>query len=155
MKIRAIELIRAGWGGVLLAAPAEVLSHIHGVRVDRRAIVVTRILGARHLVQAALSGVNPGPEVLAAGVWVDTVHSATALGLALLDRRRARGGVIDAVVAGSWAGLGWRHLRTGQARTDGVRGRDRLARTALRALPGGRALMAQAQAVGANRRHAS
>jgi len=147
MKIRAIELIRAGWGGVLLAAPAEVLGHIHGVRVDRRAVVVTRILGARHLVQALLSGVDPGPEVLAAGVWVDTVHSATALGLAVADRRRARGGVTDALVAASWAALGWRHLRTGRARTDGVRGRDRLARAVVGALPGGRGLMARAQAV--------
>ncbi|WP_297593705.1 hypothetical protein [Mycobacterium sp.] len=147
MKIRAIELIRAGWGGVLLAAPAEVLGHIHGARVDRRAVVVTRILGARHLVQALLSGVDPGPEVLAAGVWVDTVHSATALGLAVIDRRRARGGVTDALVAASWAALGWRHLRTGKVRTDGVRGRDRLARAVVGTLPGGRGLMARAQAV--------
>ncbi|OBJ00983.1 hypothetical protein A5659_24345 [Mycobacterium sp. 1165196.3] len=147
MKIRAIELIRAGWGAVLLAAPAEVLDHIHGVQVDRKALVVTRILGARHLTQAALSGVNPGPEVLAAGVWVDVVHSATALGLAVLDRRRARGGVTDAAVAATWAALGWRHLRAGRARTDGVRGRDRLARTVVGALPGGGGLMARAQAV--------
>jgi hypothetical protein len=147
MKIRAIELIRAGWGAVLVTAPTEVLNHIHGVRVDRKALVVTRILGARHLTQALLSGINPGPEVLAAGVWVDTVHSATALGLAVLDRRRARGGVTDAVVAASWAGLGWRHLRTGQASTDGLRGRDRLARAVVGSLPGGRGLMARAQAV--------
>lgn len=147
MKIRAIELIRAGWGAVLVAAPAEVLDHIHGVQVDRKALVVTRILGARHLAQALLSGVNPGPEVLAAGVWVDTVHSATALGLAVADRRRARGGVTDAAVAASWAALGWRHLRAGRARTDGILGRDRLARTVVGALPGGRGLMARAQAV--------
>lgn len=147
MKIRAIELVRAGWGAVLLAAPAEVLDHIHGVQVDRKALVVTRILGARHLAQALLSGVNPSPEVLAAGVWVDTVHSATALGLAAVDRRRARGGVTDAVVAASWAALGWRHLRAGNARTDGVRGRDRLARAVVGALPGGRGLMARARAV--------
>ena len=147
MKIRAIELIRAGWGVVLLAAPNDVLDHIHGVQVDRKALVVTRILGARHLSQALLSGLNPGPEVLAAGVWVDTVHSATALSLAMIDRRRARGGVTDAVVAASWAGLGWRHLRAGKARTDGVRGRDRLARTVMGALPGGHGLMARAQAV--------
>jgi hypothetical protein len=147
MKIRPIELIRAGWGAVLLAAPGDVLEHIHGVRVDRKALVVTRILGARHLTQALLSGVDPGPEVLAAGVWVDTVHSATALGLAGVDRRRARGGVTDAVVAASWAAMGWRHLRAGKARTDGVRGRDRLARAVVGALPGGRGLMARAQAV--------
>ncbi|OBJ79008.1 hypothetical protein [Mycobacterium colombiense] len=145
MKIRAIELIRAGWGVVLLAAPNEVLDHIHGVQVDRKALVVTRILGARHLTQALLSGVNPGPEVLAAGVWVDTVHSATALGLAVVDRRRARGGVTDAVVAASWAALGCRHLRKGEARTDDVRGRDRLARTVVGPLPGGGRLMDQAE----------
>lgn len=147
MKIRAIELIRTGWGVLLLAAPNEVLDRIHGVQVDRKALVVTRILGARHLTQALLSGVNPSPEVLAAGVWVDTVHSATALGLAVVDRRRARGGVTDAVVAASWAGLGWRHLRAGKARTDSVRGRDRLARTVVGALPGGRRLMAQAERI--------
>lgn len=147
MKVRAIELIRAGWGAVLLAAPAEVLGHLHGVQVDRKAIVVTRILGARHLAQALLSGSDPGPEVLAAGVWVDTVHSATALGLAAIDRRRARGGVTDAVVAASWAGLGWHHLRTGKAAADRVRGRDRAARALVGALPGGRALMARAQAI--------
>lgn len=147
MKLRAIELIRAGWGAVLVAAPAEVLDHIQGVQVDRKALVVTRILGARHLAQALLSGVNPGPEVLAAGIWVDAVHSATALGLAVVDRRRARGGLTDAVVAGSWAAIGWRHLRAGRARTDGVRGRDRLARNVVGALPGGRGLMARARAV--------
>ncbi|OBG65572.1 MULTISPECIES: hypothetical protein [unclassified Mycobacterium] len=147
MKIRFIEVLRAGWGTVLLAAPSEVLDHIHGVQVDRKALVVTRILGGRHIVQALLSGINPGPEVLAAGVWVDTVHSATALGLAAVDRRRARGGVTDAAVAASWAALGWRHLRAGQARTDGVRGRDRLARAVVGALPGGAGLMARARAV--------
>jgi hypothetical protein len=147
MKIRRIELVRGGWGAVLLAAPAEVLSHIHGVQVDRKALVVTRLLGARHVAQALLSGINPGPEVLAAGVWVDTVHSLTALGLAVVDRRRARGGVTDAAVAALWAGAGWRHLRTGNARTTGVSARDRLARTVVGALPGGRRLMDQAEAV--------
>ena len=147
MKVRRIELVRAGWGAVLLAAPGGVLSHIHGVEVDPKALVVTRILGARHVAQSLLSGLDPGPEILAAGVWVDTVHSLTALGLAVVDRRRARGGVTDAAVAALWAGAGWRHLHTGNARTTEVRGRDRLARTVVGALPGGRRLMARAQAV--------
>ncbi len=147
MKVRGIELMRAGWGTVLLAAPAAALNHIHGVQVDRKAVVVTRILGVRHLVQALLSGIDPGPEVLAAGVWVDTVHSMTAFGLAVVDRRRARGGLTDGVVAAAWAGVGLRHLHTGKARTGGVRGGDRLARSVVGALPGGRRLMVQAQAV--------
>lgn len=151
MKVRGIEFVRAGWGVVLLASPTGVLNHVHGVRVDRRAVIVTRILGARHLAQALLSGINPGPEVLAAGVWVDTVHSLTAFGLAVVDRRRARGGVIDGVIAAVWGGVGLHHLRTGQARTQDVRGRDRLARAVVGALPGGRGLMAQARDVRARR----
>lgn len=82
------------------------------MRVDRKALVVTRILGARHLFQALLSGINPSPEVLAAGIWVDAVHSMTAFGLAVVDWRRARGGMIDGVVAASWAWLGLRHLHS-------------------------------------------
>ncbi len=147
MKLRGIEVVRAGWGTVLVAAPAAVLNHIHGVQVDRKAVVVTRVLGARHLAQALLSGIDPGPEMLAAGVWVDTVHSMTAFGLAAVDRRRARGGLTDGVVAAVWAGMGLRHLRTGKAGTGAVRGRDRLARTVVGALPGGRRLMAQARVV--------
>lgn len=147
MKFRGFELMRAGWGAALLAAPAEVLTHIHGVEVDRKALVVTRILGARHLVQAGFSGINPSPEVLAAGIWVDTVHSLTAFGLAAVDRSRARGGIVDGVVAALWGGLALRHLHQGKARTAGVRGRDRLARAIVGSLPGGRGLMAEAEAV--------
>ena len=75
------------------------------------------------------------------------MHSATAIGLAVVDRQRARGGVADAAVAGSWAALGWRHLHKGRPRTGDVRGRDRLARTVVGALPGGGRLMAQAERV--------
>ena len=146
MNLRRIEVVRAGWGAVLLVAPGFVLARLHGVRVDRRALVVTRILGARHIFQASLSGINPSPEMLAAGVWVDAVHSATAFGLAVVDRHRARGGVIDGLVAASWAWLGLRRLHTGKAKTPTIRGRDRLARTVVGALPGGSGLMVQARA---------
>jgi hypothetical protein len=115
MNVRRIELMRAAWGAVLLAAPRFVLSRMRGVRVDRKALVVTRILGARHLLQALLSGINPSAEMLAAGVCIDAVHSMTAFGLAAVDRHRARGGMIDGVVAASWAWLGLHHLRTGKA----------------------------------------
>ena len=145
MRIRFLELLRAGWGTTLLAAPQAVLTEIRGVRVDRRAIVVTRILGGRQLVQATLSGVRPSPEVLAAGVWVDGVHALTAVGLALADRRRARVGVADGLVAALWAGLGWHDLHTGKTPPPAhERRRDQLARIVIGNLPGGRRLMAQA-----------
>ena len=84
-RLRSIEIVRGLWGAALLAAPGAVLTRVHGVEPDRTAVTVARILGARHLVQATFSGVNPSPEVLAAGTWVDSVHSVTAFGLAAAD----------------------------------------------------------------------
>ena len=145
-RVRWVEVVRAGWGLSLLAAPDYVLSHVHHIQIDQRSRVVARILGARHLAQAALSGVSPSPEILAMGVWVDAVHAASAVGLAALDRPRVRAGATDALIAGSFAATGWHDL----ARTPGAPGghdrrRDRLARLVLRLLPGGKGLLARAR----------
>jgi len=135
MQLRLIELARAGWGGALLFAPRVVLNRVHHVEVDTKSVLVARVLGARHLTQAALSGINPSPEVLAMGVWVDVAHASTAVALAVVDRTRARAGLADAAVAGLWAGVGWRDLRTAPPAHD--RRRDALARRVLSMAPGG------------------
>ncbi|MBX7450370.1 hypothetical protein GR927_20480 [Mycolicibacterium sp. 3033] len=142
--VRSIELVRAGWGAALLAAPEGMLKTVAGDdEPDRWAIHVTRVLGARHLTQSILSGRRPTRDVLAMGVWVDGVHAATALILALVDRRRARLGVTDAAVAAAWGGAGWRDLgRRAPVRDHGLR--DRLAETVLRRVPGGPALLHRA-----------
>ena len=146
MNLRYIELARGGWGAGLLAAPHSVLTRIHGVRVDRKAVVISRILGARHLAQASLSGLDPSPEILAGGVWVDSVHALTALGLAVVDRNRARAGIVDGAVAGLWAAFGWHSLRHGRVPTPAHdRRRDQLARTVFGVLPGGGWLMREAR----------
>ena len=44
------------------------------------------------------------------GVWVDAVHSLTALGLAAVDRSRVRAGLTDTAVAALWAVAGYRDL---------------------------------------------
>jgi hypothetical protein len=141
-RSRKIELFRAGWAVALLVAPRYVMTNVHNVGVDRRSIVIARILGARQLTQAALSGVRPSPEVLAMGVWVDAVHAITALGLAVLDRSRARAGMTDTAIASLWAGAGYRDLTSaGSTRPTHQRRRDRLARTVLGVVPGGRPLL--------------
>lgn len=146
MNFRYLEFLRAGWGLTLLLAPRAVLARARAVRIDGRAVVVTRILGARQVVQASLSGTKPTPEILAAGVWVDAVHSLTALTLAVVDHRRVRVGVVDAVVAALWAALGAYDLRRGNVPPDDhARLRNRLARTVIGALPGGRLVMDQAR----------
>jgi hypothetical protein len=141
MQLRPIELGRAAWGAAMLFAPRLVLERVHGVDTDTTAVMVARILGARHLVQAALSGIDPSPEVLAMGVWVDTAHASSALALAAVDHSRARAGIIDGVVALGWAGIGYRDLRSAHATPPAHdRRRDALARGVMHFLPGARPL---------------
>ncbi|MCV7216058.1 hypothetical protein H7J51_12285 [Mycobacterium crocinum] len=140
-RYRVIEILRAAWGVALLIAPDRVLRATDSGPVDPPSRTVIRILGARQLTQATLSGLRPSPEVLAMGVWVDTVHALTASALALGDRRRARAGCTDAAIAGVWAGAGYHELRKGRATPrDHQRVRDRLADVVLDHAPGGRRL---------------
>jgi hypothetical protein len=139
---RRIELARAGWGAALLLAPRQVLEQVHHVHVDRKSLIVARILGARHLSQAALSGIGPSPDVLALGIWADCAHAATALTFAALDPSRARAALTDAAIAAVWAGAGCRDLATGAvAPPRHERRRDDLARRVLGYAPGGSALL--------------
>ena len=145
--IRRTELLRGAWGAVLLVAPRQVLGHVHHLRIDRPSVAVARVLGARQLAQAVLSGVDPSPEVLAMGVWVDAVHAATAVGLAVVDRHRARAGLTDAAVAGLWGVLGYRDLVTNRATPwSHQRRRDELARLVLGLVPGGKPLLSRCAA---------
>jgi hypothetical protein len=143
--IRRIELVRAAWGAALLVTPRQVLGRVHHLRVDRASVRVARVLGARQLGQALLSGVDPSPEVLAMGVWVDGVHAATAVGLAVVDRHRARAGLTDAAIAGAYAVLGYRDLVTARATPPShqQRRRDELARAVLGLVPGGGPLLSR------------
>jgi hypothetical protein len=143
-QYRSIEILRGAWGVALLAIPDRILGAVHGLRIDTRSRTVARILGARHLTQAALSGYRPSPEVLAMGVWVDTVHALTALGLAAGDHRRIRAGLADTAIAATWAAAGYQDLdsaRATPARRQRVR--DQLAVTVLARMPGGRLLQRQ------------
>ncbi len=142
MRWRAIELTRGLAGAALMVAPRATLRHVHRTGDDATSVFVARVLGARQVAQAALSGVKPSPEVLAMGVWVDLAHAATATGLAAVDHTRAVAGLVNAVTALGWAGWGYADLRSGPV-TDAAhdRLRDLLARRALHLLPGGQALV--------------
>ncbi|MHA3701790.1 hypothetical protein ACXR2U_06365 [Jatrophihabitans sp. YIM 134969] len=142
VQLRPVEVVRAGWGAALLTCPGLVLQHVHRVRVDTASQRVTRVLGARQLGQALLSGVAPSPEVLAMGVWVDAAHAATAVAFSLSDRTRWRAGVTDAVIAAVWAAFGYRDLVHARGvRPEHDRRRDAAARLVLRHVPGGAALL--------------
>jgi hypothetical protein len=70
---------------------------------DRLAVIVLRVLGARHLAQTVFEVVGSQPAVRYLGVGVDALHGLTAVGLAVVDPRWRRGALIDTAIATSFA----------------------------------------------------
>jgi hypothetical protein len=98
--------LRAGYGLLLLGAPGPVARLYAGRGCDRRTVAVARVLGARHLAQAALSARHRSETALGLGVAVDLLHAASMIGLAVLDRSRTRAGLLDATGAAGFAVAG-------------------------------------------------
>ena len=110
-----LDVVRACYGGLLLAAPRRVLTACTREQASPRALGVVRVLGARHLLQAALTGgplsargpsgeIPPGRALLA-GSGVDTMHAASMIGLALAHRPLRRAALADAVLESTLAAL--------------------------------------------------
>ena len=72
---------------------------VTGQPPSRRARQVARVLGVRHLAQAAITVLNTGPEVVALGVVVDLLHAASMFAFAAVvpDLRDAE--LVDALAA--------------------------------------------------------
>jgi len=98
-----IPLARAGYGTALLCAPGPMIGVVTGQPPSRRARRVARVLGVRHVAQAVVTALNPGPEVIALGVVVDLLHATSMFAFAAVvpDLRRAE--LADALAATSLA----------------------------------------------------
>jgi hypothetical protein len=94
-----VPLARAGYGAALLCAPGPMIGVVTGLPPSKRARQVARVLGVRHLAQAAITALNPGPEIVALGVVVDLLHAASMFAFAAVvpDLRRAE--LADALAA--------------------------------------------------------
>jgi hypothetical protein len=94
-----VPLARAGYGAALLCAPGPMIGVVTRKPPSRRARQVARVLGVRHLAQAAVTALNPGPEVVALGVVVDLLHAASMFAFAAVvpDLRDAE--LADALAA--------------------------------------------------------
>jgi hypothetical protein len=94
-----VPLARAGYGTALLCAPGPMIGIVTGQPPSRRARRVARVLGVRHLAQAAITALNPGPEVVALGVVIDLLHAASMFAFAAVvpDLRDAE--LADALAA--------------------------------------------------------
>jgi hypothetical protein len=98
---------RLVWGAVLIVAPGAVVRALSGEHAERSWRWLGLILGARHLVQALFESKRerqPGRTIPV----VDGLHGASALSLSLIKPQYRRLGVMDALIAGSFAVWGWR-----------------------------------------------
>lgn len=105
--ITALSMIRAGLGATHLLVPDLAARVLVSQRLDERARSVVRVLGARQVVQAVLTGARPSEVVLALGAGVDALHAASMVTLGLFDRRRRRVALVDALIASGFASAGF------------------------------------------------
>lgn len=96
--MKPLEVLRAVYGMCELLIPECVSGWLLGAVPDRRALLVIRILGARHLVQAALT-LQAGPSAHRLGGSVDVVHAASMVLLAAVDSRRRTPAIVSASIA--------------------------------------------------------
>jgi hypothetical protein len=67
---------------------------------------VVRVLGSRHLLQAAVTARAPSNLVLRAGAQVDLAHAASMLALGAVGRPLRRAPLADGLVAAIFAAMG-------------------------------------------------
>jgi hypothetical protein len=106
-QIRALAAIRAGWAGALLFAPERLLGVAGRAPVPPAAVATIRVLGVRHLLQAAASAAAPNASVMGAGAVVDALHTGTCVGLAALSPHWRRVALLDAAIETLFAASGW------------------------------------------------
>lgn len=98
-----LSVVRGAYGVALCCAPGPLIGLAGGPAGDQRARAVARILGARHIAQAALSAVRPNPAVLAIGAAADTLHATSMAAMALPDTPYRRIAGTDALIATAFA----------------------------------------------------
>lgn len=101
--MRALQIVRAAWGLLQLAAPGLVADRVLRVPLDHRAEVVARVLAARQVLQAGLLLRTPSPATLSLGAGVDGLHAVSMLALAALNARRRPPALLDASIAAAFA----------------------------------------------------
>jgi hypothetical protein len=109
-----LQVVRAGYGGALLIVPGPVIRLASGRPAGARARAVARVLGARHLLQAALTtAVASSAGSLGLGAAVDLAHAASMAALGLADRQARRLTLSDALVESTFAAAGASAARAG------------------------------------------
>jgi hypothetical protein len=95
--VRAAAAGRAAVGLAMLLRPDDVARRLGSPTTGGHPVL--RVLGARHLVQAAVLSARPSAEVVAGSVAVDALHVASDLALAAVRGDRRRPALRDAAVS--------------------------------------------------------
>jgi len=101
-QTRAVAAARGLWGLACLLRPGAVVRAAGGLPDDGTSTTFTRVLGARHLVQAAVTAAHPSAATVRIGVGVDGLHAVTMAGLTVIGRRRLPS-LLNALAATGWA----------------------------------------------------
>ena len=108
MTGRHLSTARGAWGALLVLAPDVPLRALTGGREPGGGPRLLRVLGARHVLQAAMTMAAPTAWVLRLGAVADTLHSASGLAFAAIDDRERRAALLDATIAAAWAAASFR-----------------------------------------------
>jgi hypothetical protein len=92
-------------GIALLTRPRPLLTALSRQPADESAMIYARILGARHLVEAAILWRWTTPTVVHIGSTVDAIHAASAVAL-IKSRHQPRLATINFASASTFALLG-------------------------------------------------
>jgi hypothetical protein len=101
-----LQLIRASYGMALVMAPGLVIYLATGRFPGRRGRRVAQLLGARHLIQAAVTAFVPVPDVFALGAAVDAVHAGSMVVLGGADPAARHAALTDALAETVFAAMG-------------------------------------------------
>ena len=104
---RRLQLARASYGVALVMAPGLVTYLATGRFPSRRGRRVAQVLGARHLLQAAVTAFVPVPDVFALGAGADAAHAASMVVLAAADRAARHAALTDALAEAVFAAAGF------------------------------------------------
>jgi hypothetical protein len=98
--------VRAGWGTALILYPDVLVKVASGRTPTNTSRVVARVLGARQILQAAVTLRWPSRTVRDLGVVTDALHAASGLAFAVPRTPWRRLAFLDSTVAATFATVG-------------------------------------------------
>lgn len=105
-SLRLLTAVRALWGAALLIAPDTVLTRLPHQDIDRPDRIFARVLGARHVIQAAITNRCDTRHGILTGAAVDATHATATAILARLAPARRTLALTDVAIAAALAGAG-------------------------------------------------